>query len=121
MKRGTIVAINEDPAWSENSEWGPDHVAYHWRKVLEFDLPGVVGRVEGNPAVCVERFDQVTPDEQHMVVGDYMFTLDFEQAFTMLTSPDDLDRFANAFQEAANKLRTFMAAEGITELVTKRP
>jgi hypothetical protein len=50
-----------------------------------------------------------------------MFTLDFEQAFTMLASPDHLDRYANAFREAANKLRSFMAAAGITELETKRP
>lgn len=123
MRRGTVVGIDDDPDWAETSEYEESTLdAYHWGPLLEIKLPGVLdGPHERQPSVCVERFDRVTDDRQHQIVGDYAFVLGFDLASTHLTSPEDLDVFADRFHEAANKLRAFMATEGVEAVVTERP
>ncbi|PCN48002.1 hypothetical protein Csp2054_09010 [Curtobacterium sp. 'Ferrero'] len=121
MKRGTVVGINDDPAWAQVSEFDDDRVAYHWAELLTIDLPGVVGEGGVSPAVCVERVDQVTADEQQMVVGDYTATLDLQAAVCRLSGPDDLDAIAAAFRSAGDRLRAFIAAEDVTSITTPTP
>lgn len=111
MKRGAVVGINDDPAWAQVSEFDADRVAYHWGELLTIKLPGVVEEGGVGPAACVERMDQVTADEQHMIVSYYTFTLDLQAAVCRLAGPDDLDAIAAAFSSAADRLRAFIANE----------
>ncbi|WP_123939222.1 hypothetical protein [Curtobacterium sp. PhB137] len=115
-----MIGIDEDPDWAEVSEYDENLDAYHWGPLLEIDLPGVVGPNEPKPSICIERFDRVTEDRQHQIVGDYAIALSFDLAGMNLTSPDDLDVFADRLREAAQEVRAFMKTEGFTEVVTDR-
>lgn len=121
MKRGSVVGINDDPAWAQLSEFDTDMVAYHWAQLLTIELPGLVGEDRVRPAVCVERYNRVTDDEKHMVVGDYSFTFDLGSASCRLAGPDDLDELAARFHAAAEQLRAFVSAEGVSSIVTTVP
>lgn len=122
MKRGTLIGIDEDPGWAETSEYDHKLDAYHWGPLIEIDLPGVADSPNGpKPSICVERFDRVTEDRRHQIVGDYAFVLSFDLVSVHLTSPDDLDVLAERLRDCAEKVRDFMASEGVTTIVTGRP